>query len=145
MELVIEPWIWWAVTAVAFFIIEMVTPGFFFFICFALAATIACAASALGLAGLPVWTTFLVSALVFVLVARPIFTKYISSESHPSNVDEAIGKEAIVLETVKPNQSGLIKVGSETWRARAAEEIAAGALAIVRRVEGNHLFIEPKR
>jgi len=61
-------------------------------------------------------------------------------QHRPTNVDAVIGKEGVVTKRIAPTEAGLVKLGSETWRAEltAADQVPrdAGVTVKVESVEG---------
>jgi membrane protein implicated in regulation of membrane protease activity len=59
---------------------------------------------------------------------------------HPSNVDAIVGKTGVVTQRIALHEAGMVKVGSEIWRAELAgsDEVArdSGATVRVESVEG---------
>lgn len=139
-----ESWIIWLIAGVVLFIVEMITPGAFFFACLGLGALLTSILSYLRVPTWLVWANFFVSSTVFVLIARPIARKLMKGENRPSNVDELVGKEALVTESIAPSKSGLVKIRGEVWKAESSEEITADALVEILKVDGNHLIVKKK-
>lgn len=140
-----NPWMQWVIGGVVLLVVEMLTPGAFFFACFAIAAFIAAATQYyLGIWWLN-WIVFAVSALALILLARPLTKSLLKGDERPSNVDELIGKLALVQEQIAPHQLGTVKVGSEVWRAQADHVIEQGKEVIVKGVDGTRLIVELRR
>lgn len=142
--MIVEPWLAWIIVAVVLLIVEMVTPTVFFFACFGLGSAVASAAAYFHAGQTVQWTVFFVSTVGFLLMARPISKKFMKTESRPSNVDEMIGKEALVTEPISPHHAGMVKVRAELWRAECDQEIAVGQKVEVLSVDGTHLIVKLK-
>lgn len=139
-----ENWLIWLMGAVALFIVEMLTPGAFFFACFALGALLTSLLSYLGSPKWLLWTNFFGSSILFVLIAKPIAQRLMKGEERLSNVDELIGKEGLVTEAIAPHKSGEVKVKGEVWKAESSEQISANSLVEVLKVDGTHLIVKKK-
>ena len=71
------------------------------------------------------WHVGLISASVFALLYFALFRRWLKARLHvkeqPSNVDAVVGKSGIVTKRIAPADCGLVKVGSEEWRAELAQ------------------------
>ena len=133
-------YIWLALTVV-FAVIEVATTDI---------ATIWFAAGGLG-ATITAWIApqaVMVQALVFIVVTvvtmyftKPLLTKYITKKT-PTNMDMYIGKEAQVISAVSPQSAGRAKVGGLTWQIKSADEINAGEMCTIVKIEGASLVVE---
>jgi membrane protein implicated in regulation of membrane protease activity len=139
-------WIIWIIAAISLIIVEMLTASLFFFSCLGVGAVFAGIASACG-AG--IWlqiTVFSVISVISVLFIRPILKKYLrSTDSKSSNIDEIIGKDAVVMETVTKDKPGLVKVMGEVWGAFCEDgDIPEGGIAEIIEVRGTRLIVRRK-
>ena len=71
------------------------------------------------------WQTGLISAAVFALLYFVLFRRWLKAKlqvkEHASNVDAVVGKTGVVTKRIGPaHDCGLVKVGSEEWRAELA-------------------------
>ena len=129
---------------VALMVLEMVTPGIFVAFCFGLGAVAASAAAYFGASVLVCWAVFLITSVVFVLIARPLAKRLMKGESRASNVDELIGMEGMVTQAIAPHAPGSVKVRGEHWRAESAEAINTNALVEILKVSGTYLIVKKK-
>ncbi len=90
----------------------------------------------------PIWVDFVVFGAVSVLLlgaVRPIARRHLLTQPRVlTNVDALPGQQATVLETVD-ERSGLVKIGGETWSARAdhpASVFQTGAHVFVVEIDG---------
>ena len=135
----------WIVAIVVLLIIEGLTSGLvtIWFAIGALAGLIC------QLVGAPLWlqlTVFLVVSFVTHVLTRPLAQKHLNSKTQPTNADRLLGKECIVTEAIDNIAgTGAVSVGGQTWTARAVsdEPIQPKAIAVVRRIEGVKLIVEP--
>ncbi len=116
--------IFWLIVVAIMLIIEIFTLGLTT-IWFSLGAVVSAVAAGLGA---PIWLQVflfvIVSVLVMVLV-RPFAMKVVNKERTRTNIEEVIGKKAVVIEKID-NRNGLGKVrfrGVE-WTARSTDETA---------------------
>jgi membrane protein implicated in regulation of membrane protease activity len=67
------------------------------------------------------WHAGLISAAVFAVLYFGLFRRWLKAKLHvkdqASNVDAIVGKMAVVTKRIGPRDCGLVKVGSEEWRA----------------------------
>lgn len=79
-------------------------------------------------------------ALVYLAVFRSWLKAKLTVQTKPSNVDAVVGKTGVVMKKIAVREPGMVKVGSEIWRAElaGAEDTAkdAGATVSVESVEG---------
>jgi len=79
-------------------------------------------------------------ALIYFAVFRSWLKTKLNVREQPSNVDAVMGKTAVVTKRIEPRGAGLVKVGSEEWRAELAQGDEAvrevGAVITVSSVEG---------
>lgn len=79
-------------------------------------------------------------ALVYLAVFRSWLRARLTVKTVASNVDAVVGKSGVVTKRIDPNEPGMVKVGSEIWRAElaGAEEATRdiGATVKVESVEG---------
>lgn len=71
----------------------------------------------------------LLSTAILALLYFALFRKWVKSKlqvkSQPSNVDAVIGRTGIVTKRIAPRDCGLVKIGSEEWRAELAQQDGA--------------------
>ena len=88
--------------------------------------------------------SFWISALFFVAVSalllaftRPLVKNKIAPKVQPTNADRIIGKEAIVILGINPDENvGQIKVDGQVWSAKSDCSIAEGEKVKVSAIEG---------
>lgn len=139
-----ELWQIWIVAAMALFIAELATPGFF-----TAAIGIGCLAAALAHWmgwGIEVQITALSTITIVVfLTLRPLFLKYLDSETGiKTNTEALIGKKGYVLEKIAPSGGrGRIIVGGEDWKAVSIDDgiIEERARVEVVAIDGTRLIV----
>jgi membrane protein implicated in regulation of membrane protease activity len=86
----------------------------------------------------------LVSTAILAFLYFALFRSWLKSKLHvkrqSSNVDAVIGRTGIVTKRIAPRDCGLVKIGSEEWRAELAQQdgstLEPGAEIKVLSVEG---------
>ena len=137
-------WSFWAISAVILLIIELMTPGTFFFACLSIGAVVTvCSSLFTG----SIWTQTLIFIIISVLsiyFIRPIASRFFIVHVKKSNVDALIGQDALVIEPVEPPAMGMVKIVGALWRAEAVEKIEKDKLVTILAVKGSHLVVKPK-
>ena len=100
-----------------------------------------------GLATYPAHS-WLVTAIVtsvicvaYVFLGRRYVHRWTQVKKARTNIDAIIGRRGIVLRSIAKNADGLVKIGSEQWRARAEEDIKEGDEVVVSSVSGVALIV----
>jgi membrane protein implicated in regulation of membrane protease activity len=142
-----EVWRWiWLITAVVAGAGEMLTTGFFL-LPFAVGALAAALLAFLGVAVAWQLVAFAVVTVVVFLALRPIAHRLDRSVPDVQGVGakRLVGVGALVLEDIPAGQFGMIRVGSEEWRAESVDgqPIPAGTTVTVRDVQGTRARVEP--
>jgi membrane protein implicated in regulation of membrane protease activity len=96
------------------------------------------------------WQTGLISAAIFALLYFALFRRWLKAKLHvkeqASNVDAVVGKSGMVTKRIGRGDCGIVKVGSEEWRAELAHPDDAvreiGASVQVVSVEGVTLKVK---
>jgi membrane protein implicated in regulation of membrane protease activity len=131
----------WIITAAILIVVELLTPGAFFFACLGIGALLA----GLAVLLLPPWTTWIVFVVISVAALysiRPLARKMFQSSPKKSNVDALVGQKAWVTEAINPPNLGMVKVDGEIWRGEADEPIAQNTWVVVVAVKGTRLEVK---
>ena len=133
-----DDWVWWMIAAGVLAVGEIATLGFFLGP-IAVAATLTAIVALVG-GGLALqWIVFIAASLGTVLVLRPIARRHLRTPaSLRTGTAALVGGRAVVLERVDAN-GGQVKIGGETWSARAYDEDDAfepGARVEVMKIDG---------
>ena len=71
------------------------------------------------------WHVGLISAAIFALLYFALFRRWLQAKllvtNQPSNVDALVGKFGVVTKRIGQRDCGIVKVGSEEWRAELAQ------------------------
>jgi membrane protein implicated in regulation of membrane protease activity len=133
-----EEWVWWMIAAGGLAVGEIFTMGFFLGPV-AIAAVLAAIVSLAG-GGLAVsWIVFIVASLASLAVLRPIARRHLRTPPRIRTGTAAlVGGPATVVERVDAS-GGCVKIGGETWTARAYDEDEAfepGTRVQVMKIDG---------
>ncbi|MCU6794168.1 NfeD family protein [Paenibacillus sp. WQ 127069] len=83
------------------------------------------------------------TALILTFFTKPLTRRFRTSRGFKDVIDEMIGKQGIVLETIEPGKHGIVKVGNETWSASSNEQLLKDEIVIV--VERGNTIIEVQK
>lgn len=136
----------WVVAAVVLAIGELLTAGFFL-LPFAVGAATAAVLAFLGVDLVWQLLAFVVVSVGFLVLLQ----RYVRSDDESASPAEAganryQGRDAIVIEAIDPKSgSGMVRMGTEEWRAKADPPVAIDVHASVRvtGVSGTFLVVEP--
>ena len=71
------------------------------------------------------WHVGLISAAIFAVLYFALFRRWLKAKlyvaNQPSNVDAVVGKMGVVTKRIGQRDCGIVKVGSEEWRAELAQ------------------------
>lgn len=145
--MIIEP-VHWLIAFAILLVIEIMTMGLTT-IWFA-GGTIA--ALVVNLLGGNIWIqliAFLAVSFLLLLFTRPFAVKYVNKDRVKTNVDDVVGKTAVVTEPINNLQGiGQVKLKGMDWMARSADNdvtIVAGAMVEIQSVEGVKLIVREKK
>ena len=135
----------WALLAVLFLVIELVTVGMVS-LWFMIGALVSLAAALLGA---PMWLQIvlflIVSAVCFALL-YPRLKHLVRRSSHATNADMVLGQTCVVTQRIDNlSGTGLVAVGGKTWTARTktGETAEEGALVRAEEIQGVKLIVSP--
>ena len=139
-------WQFWLIVAGIFFIVEIITVGFFVF-WFGVGALIAMIVSFFTDNILIQTASFIISSTALLFATRPFVNKFLNNKkSVNTNVYSIINKEGIVIEDINSLEAtGQVKVGGEVWSAYCKENITIpkGTTITVLKVKGVKLLVKP--
>jgi membrane protein implicated in regulation of membrane protease activity len=78
-------------------------------------------------------------SLVYLALFRKWLRVKLTVQHRPSNIDAIVGTQGVVIKRIAPREAGLVKLGSEVWRAElAADDVPrdTGTTVKVQSVEG---------
>jgi membrane protein implicated in regulation of membrane protease activity len=131
-------WVLWLTLFLVLAVVEMITLDLFFLM-LSVGALAALATSLITGSFTIQCVVFCVVALAMLVLVRPLALKHLRKgpPEQRSNIDRLIGELALTLEPVTA-ASGIVKIGGDTWSARAVSgpEIPAGKKVSVTRIDG---------
>lgn len=137
----------WMAAAAVFGIGEILIAGSFFLAPFAVGALAAAVVSAVSV---PLgWLAFILGSFGSFFAMRPLAKRLDANAPEVAGIgaNRLIGSEGIVLAPIPgtPGDAGLVRVGTEEWRADTAPGVAVAAGTKVRifEVQGTRLLVEP--
>lgn len=143
----ITPVAFWIIFGVILMAIEIFTPSFFIF-WFGLGSLAAAIVAYFYENTIFELLTFIIVSGILVLSTRKLAKKITGEEVRSINVDEIVGKEAIVIEKIDNRKSkGIVKVSGDMWRAVSYDDNVTfenGEYVIIEKVEGAHVIVKPK-
>src|SRR5262245_46909808 len=142
-----EGWLLWFLLAIALFVGEMFTSGFWL-ACLAVGAGVAGVVGLIpGLGFVVQGVAFAVSSIASMAALRPRLMR--SFQLGPgcelgSGVDALLGKTGIVTGRSGPGQPGRVKVEGEDWRGASSDAtvIEPGTQVTIIQVDGTTLMVE---
>ena len=115
-------WYIWLILAGVFFVIEMATVGFLVF-WFGIGALMAMIVSFLTDNMFVQTLVFVCSSTLLLFCTRRFANRFTSKDATHTNAYSIIGKKGIVVKDIDPvNGTGQVKVGTEVWSAKSAED-----------------------
>lgn len=141
-----EDWLIWFLAAIALFVAEMFTAGFWL-ACLAVGGVVAGVVALIpGLGAAPQGITFAVASLLSMVGLRPKLMHYFQlgpGSELRTGVDALLGKTGIVTERIGPGM-GRVKVDGEDWRGASSDAtvIEPGTQVTIIQVDGTTLMVE---
>jgi membrane protein implicated in regulation of membrane protease activity len=141
-----EDWLIWFLAAIALFVAEMFTAGFWL-ACLAVGAVVAGVAGLIpGLGVATQGITFAAASLLSMVGLRPRLMHYFQlgpGSELRTGVDALLGKTGIVTERIGPG-TGRVKVEGEDWRGASSDAtiIEPGTAVTIIQVDGTTLMVE---
>ncbi|MCL1908832.1 MAG: NfeD family protein [Holophagaceae bacterium] len=136
----------WLILAVVLLLVEMLTPGIFFFACFSIGAFFTAAVALFGMYAWAEWAVFFVTSLLSIFLIAPIARRWMKRiPETPVGLDSLEGQRAHVLESIDPiSGKGQVKLSNGAiWRAVSDQPIDEGTLVKVASVTGTRLKVNP--
>jgi membrane protein implicated in regulation of membrane protease activity len=141
-------WVWvWVGTALAFAVVELITPVLFWAISFTVGAGAAAAASLVGVSIGVQWGVFALGTAGSLAALVPIGLRIAHGESddEPEGASRWVGRTAVVLEEIPAgaHATGLVRLERARWRAQTIDDTAVpvGAEVEVLSVRGTRLVV----
>lgn len=135
-------WSYWIIAGLALIIVEVLTPGSFFFACIGIGALVGGLCSVFIAEPWAQFLIFIIASLLSIYTIRPLLKPFLKHGIIKSNVDGLIGLKAIVTEPIDPPHFGMVKIAGEIWRAQSDEKISAGSMVEILAVDGTKLKVK---
>jgi membrane protein implicated in regulation of membrane protease activity len=141
-----DTWRWiWLGAAVLLGVGEMATTSFFL-LPFAIGALVAAVLAFLGVAIAIQLVVFAVVSVVVFAAFRPLAHRLDQgSQDRGIGARRLVGASALVLEPITGTEAGMIRIGTEEWRAESADgrPIEQGVAVTVQEVRGTRAVVLP--
>lgn len=143
----LEKYYLWLIIGLVLLMLEVGTPGLFYFISFACGSFAASLSAYLGHTFEMQCATALGISIVSFFIMRSYFVqskKHGAKTTAKTNIDALIGKQATVLDVIEPHKIGRVKVHNEEWPAFVQENMVLqkGTLVTVAAIQGNKLLVK---
>lgn len=139
--------LWWLVAALILLVVEMVTPGLFFFACLAAGALAAAVAAWAGAGAWACWGTFFGASTLLVLIVAPLARRWMKRiPESPVGLSALAGQRARVTHGIHPGFRRNGQVGGGPPEGAAGEAhlpIPAETWVEVLEVVGTRLRVRP--
>ena len=142
-----DVWRWiWIVTAAVLVVSEMLTPGAFFFLPFAVGAAVAAVAAFAGASVGLEWTFFVGASAAAFAALWPLGRRLDRASGGVFSgvgANRLMGMQAVVLQDIPALGTGSVRVEREEWRAESftGDPIRKGSTVLVTRVDGTRLVV----
>lgn len=137
---------YWLVIAFIFLIMEMGSPGLFFFISFFFGGLAAAAASCFTPSPITQTIFFLSGTSIALLILRYFIVPLLGKDrpNERTNVYALKGKQGFVLKNISFEHPGLVRINGEIWAAKIVRDESAlkGDLIEVVDVRGAHVVVK---
>jgi len=139
------PALWWLVLSLLLLVVEMTTPGLFYFACLAIGALLAALAVGLGAGPIASWIVFFGGAAAMVLTVAPMARRWMAGiPRSPVGLDSLVGQRARVIEELDPATGrGSVRLESGAlWSAISEVPVGANTWVRVLAVSGTRLRVK---
>ena len=132
----------WLIAGLILLMLELTTPGLFFFISFAIGCSISALVAFFGFSFTVQCLAGLTASGIAVLVMRSYFVKK-KTVSFKTNMDALLHQTGMVTVAIEPKKHGRIKIRGEEWPAVTDEPkiLQKGTIVTVVRIDGNKVII----
>lgn len=139
-------WRWiWFIAALVFAAGELISAASFFFLPFSVGALCAALLSLFGVNVVVGWVVFTIVSIVAFAGFWPLARRLEAADTDQEGVGATrwIGQMALVVEDIKPNKLGAVRLEREQWRAESltGQPIAKGENVVITSVAGTRLVV----
>lgn len=146
-EFFMRPDLFWFFLGLAFFLLELLIPGFVIFF-FGFGAWITSLVCLIANPGLDLQIIiFSITSILSLILLRKMLTRRFFKEGGDSPEllrDEFIGKDAIALENISKGTKGRVEFKGTPWTATPNEDIKSGQTVEITGKESINLIVKPK-
>ncbi len=135
---------WWMILVVGCGLLELSSPGMFFFLSFSIGAGAAAVFSLFAHNPVNEFIFFLVASVGAFFFLK-WYVKSISKDTmYTTNVYALRGRKALVIESIVPLEKGWVSVDGQVWSALSTHEetIEKGSVVVVVNSAGSHLVVK---
>jgi len=149
MQVLMNPGLLWFLAGVVLLIAELFAPTLILMFFGFGAWIVAAVYLVFGISLAYQLAIFAVSSLVLLALFRkrlkPLFKGYTTSRQKPGqDLDDFLGKEATVIETIEPGKPGKIEYNGVSWTAEGETAIPAGTHVRITGRSGLKLIVAPR-
>jgi inner membrane protein len=138
-------WWTWILLGFALMLLELATPGGFYFIFFGMSALVVGILSALDLTAVEwfEWLLFSIFAIVATAIFRPVLLRRFGPSAAGPAVDSLVGETATAMEKIQPSGLGKVELRGSAWSAfnTGQQDLSRGQRCLVERVDGLTLYV----
>ena len=121
-------WQIWLLVAAVFVVIEIFTSGFAV-ACFSVGCVFGAILAACDLSLTWQVVAFAIGTFLSFILIRPVVMRYLDKKTNDNhiktNMDNIIGKTAVVTERIEENGYGRVKIDGDDWKAQTADGASA--------------------
>lgn len=134
----------WASAFVIFILLELSSPGMFYFLSLAFGAASSSIAQMLDVTLVNQFIIFAVTTIISFMILSYWVKKDKKDTLHESNIYALVGKHGIVIETLSFENKGWVKINGELWGAYATDNVTyePNTHVIVITTSGSHLKVK---
>ena len=85
---------------------------------------------------------FVILGTILLLTTRKTLTKFFGYKNEKTNLDRIVGMKGIVIEEIKKNKLGAVKVDGKVWSAYADKEIKVDSIVKILEIESTKVKVE---
>jgi len=134
----------WIIIFVSCILLEIITTGFFL-MSIGIGSAAATVANYMNFDPITQMLVFIIVTIICLIVSRPFAKKLTQgSPKKKATADRLLEKEGTVVEAIDIENSGMVNISGESWRAIADENISVGEKIIVEEIKGVRLKVSKK-
>ncbi len=137
----------WFIISFALVALELVWPGFFFFLSFAIGAIFSAISSFFGFSLEAQMLLFLSMTAVSFLILRKWVKQDMKEAISQTNVYALVGRQGVVIQDIEIARKGLVRINGEVWSAIASQPeafYAKGTFVEIVDIKGVNVIVTVK-